>query len=137
MSNTFYKENKELDFDVNGFGRQKVLTEAEAAYRQILLLLFLRPGDYPSLPEMGIHISKRIRYKNIDYVTGTTMKEEITKQIRTYAPQVELVNLDIWSAKYKGEYYVILDIELAAEKTLSIAMTRKSTSLIDVRVEFN
>lgn len=137
MMPSFYKDNKELDFDLDGFGRQKVLTEAESAYRQILLLLFLRPGDYPSLPEMGINISKEIRYKNMDYVLGTTLKEKIVDQIRKYAPQVDMVDMNIWNSRYKGEYYVILDFELQAERTISIAMTRKSTSLLDIKVEFN
>lgn len=137
MAYSFYMNNKELDFCLDGFNRQKVLTEAESAYRQILILLFLRPGDYPSLPDMGINISKEIRYKNMDHVAGGELKERIVEQIRKYAPQVDLIDLNIWTARYKGEYYVILDFELQAEKTISIAMTRKSTQILDIKVEFD
>ena len=132
----FYKDNKELDFKLDGFGKQKVLTEAESMYRQLLLLLLLRPGDYPSMPEMGINISKEIRYKDMDYVLGNTLKEKIVTQIRTYAPQIELLDLNIWYSRFKGEYYVILDFILAAEKTISIALTRKNAKVLDIRVEF-
>ena len=137
MGQAFYKNNKELDFNINGLGKQKVLTEAESAYRQLLLLLLLRPGDYPSKPEMGIHISKRIRYKNLDHIVGGAMKEDIIHQIREYAPEIDMVDMNIMQARYKGEWYVILDFNLVANKTISIAMTRKSTKLLDIKVEFD
>lgn len=137
MSQAFYRNNKELDFSINGLGKQKVLTEAESTYRQLLLLLLLRPGDYPSKPEMGIHISRRIRYKNLDHVMGGSLKDEIVRQVRKYTPEVDMTDMNIWQARYKGEWYVILDFELLANKTISIAMTRKSTSLLDIKVEFD
>lgn len=134
----FYKDNNELDFSLNGFGQQKVFTEAEAVYHQILLLLFLRPGDYPSLPEMGINISKQVRYKNLDFLVGNELREFIVKQIREYLTHIDLDDLNIWSAKYKGEYFIVLDFKLRAEKTISVALKRRSSSkLIDVSVEFN
>lgn len=137
MSKSFYLNNKELDFCLNGFGKQKVLTEAESSYRQILLLLLLRPGDYPSIPDMGIDISREVRYKNMDYALGNGLKEKIVNQIRRFAPQVDMIDLNIWCSRYKGEYYIILDFELEAERTISIAMTRKSTKMLDIRVEFS
>ena len=134
-----YSQNKELDFKINGFGKQKVFTEAEASSRQILTLLFMRPGDYPSLPNMGINISKELRYKNMDYITGGALKEKIERQIREYAAQVELEDLTIEPLKYKGQYYVLLHFKLRAEKTITIALTRKKkvSSLFDVKVQFN
>lgn len=135
---TFYTDNNELDFKLNGFGEQKVFREAEAVYHQLLLLLFFKPGDYPSLPKMGVNISKQIRYKRLDYLVGNSLKELIMQQIREYLTQIDVEELNIWSSVYKGEYYVILDFILSAEKTISIAMTRKSSSnFIDVKVEFN
>ena len=65
---------KELDFDVDGFGNQKYLTDAESAAKQILIMLFLRKGDYPSMPELGIDISKYVRFKNMDMVNGGALK---------------------------------------------------------------
>lgn len=134
-----YSENKELDFKLNGFGKQKVFTEAEASSRQILSLLFMRPGDYPSLPNMGINISKEIRYKDMDYITGNVLKEKIVEQIRKYAAQVEMEDLEITPVKYKGQYFVMLVFKLVAERTITIAMTRKKkvSSLIDVQVQFD
>lgn len=131
-------ERKELDFKLNGFGRQKVFTEAEAYARQLVTLLFMRPGDFPSIPKLGINITKEVRYKNMDYVTGGALKEKIMEQIRTYADQIDVVDLSIDSVKYKGQYYVLFNFQLQAEKTITIAMTKnKISSLFDYRVEFN
>lgn len=128
---------KELDFDLDGFGEQKYLTEAQSAAKQILMLLFLRPGDYPSLPDLGINISKEIRYKYMDVITGGTLKEKITTQIRKYCSNVDMKDLTIYSTKYNGQYIVILDFELQAEKTITIALTHVSNSLLNFKVEFN
>lgn len=131
-------ERKELDFKLNGFHRQKVFTEAEAYARQLLTLLFMRPGDYPSLPEMGINIPKEVRYKNMDYVTGGALKEKIMKQIREYASQIDVKDLSIDSVKYKGQYYVLFNFQLQAEKTITVAVTKnKVSSLFDYKVDFN
>lgn len=128
---------KELDFELDGFGAQKYLTEAQSAAKQILMLLFLRPGDYPSMPDLGINISNEIRYKYMDVITGGTLKEKITTQIRKYCSNVDLVDLTIYSTKYDGQYIVILDFELQAEKTISVALTHVSNSLLNFKVDFN
>lgn len=128
---------KELDCDIDGFGEQKYLTEAESAAKQILMLLFLRPGDYPSLPDLGINISKEIRYKDMDDITGGTLKEKITSQIRKYCSNVDLVEMTITSVKYMGQFVVLLDFELKAEKTITVALTHVSSSLLNFKVEFN
>lgn len=128
---------KELDFDLDGFGEQKYLTEAQSAAKQILMLLFLRPGDYPSLPELGINISKEIRYKYMDVITGGSLKERITTQVRKYCSNVDMTSLTIYSTKYNEQYIVILDFELQAEKTITIALTHVSNSLLNYKVEFN
>lgn len=134
MSSTVLKE---LDFELDGFGEQKYLTEAQSAAKQILMLLFLRPGDYPSMPDLGIDIPRQIRYKNLDSVTGGTLKENITSQIRKYCSNVDLKELTIYSTKYMGQYVVILDFELQAEKTISIALAHVTNALVDFKVEFN
>ena len=127
---------KELDFDVDGFGEQKYLTEAQSSAKQILMLLFLRPGDFPSMPNVGIDISRAVRYKNMDVLTGGKLKQDITEQIKTYCPDVGLQDLTIYSTQYKGEYVLILDFKLEAEKTISVALTTNSKSLINYKVEF-
>lgn len=127
-----------MEFDINGLGKQKVLTEAESYYKQLLLLLFLRPGDYPSLPDLGVNISKEIRYKNMDHLTGGYLKDKIVTQIRKYAPEIDLQDMNVLQAKYKGEWYLILEFHLLAQKTISIAMTRRPTALgLGVTVEFD
>lgn len=128
---------KELDFELNGFGEQKYLTEAQSAAKQILMLLFMRPGDYPSLPDLGINISKEIRYKYMDDIVGGALKEKITTQIRKYCSNVELEDLSITSVKYRGQYIVLLDFKLKAEKTITVALTHVTSSLLNYKVDFN
>lgn len=128
---------KELDFRLDGFGEQQYLTEAMSSAKQILLLLFMRPGDYPSMPELGINISKEIRYKDLDVITGGKLRQDIMNQIKTYSPNVGLEDLTIHSTNYKGQFILIMDFQLVAEQTISIALTEnRKRSIIDFKVEF-
>jgi hypothetical protein len=137
MSTTSGTSLKELDFELDGFGEQKYLTEAQGAAKQILMLLFLRPGDYPSLPKAGINISRDLRYKQMDLIVGGALKEKITDQVQKYCPNIELEEVKIYSTKYKQQYIVIIDFLLKAEKTISVALTQVSSSLINFKVDFN
>ena len=137
MSTTSGTSLKELDFELDGFGEQKYLTEAQGAAKQILMLLFLRPGDYPSLPKAGINISRDLRYKQMDLIVGGALKEKITDQVQKYCPNIELEEVKIYSTKYKQQYIVIIDFLLKTEKTISVALTQVSSSLINFKVDFN
>lgn len=128
---------KELDFDVDGFGNQKYLTDAESAAKQILIMLFLRKGDYPSMPDLGIDISRYVRFKNMDMVTGGALKERITTQMNQYCPGVQLKDVVVYATKYKGQPVLIIDFEVEAEKTISIALTQATKKkTINFKVDF-
>ena len=130
---------KELDFDKNGFQDQKFLSEAQGYAKQILMLLFMRKGDMPSMPDLGVNISRRVRYKDMDMLTGGELKEDITNQLRKYAPSIPLEEVQLYSTKYKGQYIIILEFSLTAEKVknITMALARTSDTLINYKFDFN
>ena len=130
---------KELDFDINGFQDQKVLSEAEGYANQILMLLFLRKGDYPSDPTIGINISRRMRYKDMDMLTGGELKADITNQIRRYAPSIPLDEVNLYPTKVQGQYIILIEFILTAEKVkkITLALARTSSTLINYKFDFN
>ena len=45
-------------YGVNNFNETKVLTEAETLVNNILMILFGKPGFYPSIPSLGMDIQQ-------------------------------------------------------------------------------
>ena len=52
----FQVMNYDVAFDTDSMGRPKVLSSFELGVNTILTLLFMKPGQYPSIPELGIDI---------------------------------------------------------------------------------
>ena len=50
-------------FSVNNYNKPKVLTELESYVNDVLMLLFGKPGFYPSIPTIGMDI-KQYLYMN-------------------------------------------------------------------------
>ena len=129
---------KELDLALDGFGQQKYLTEAQSSARQIVQLLLMRPGDMPSIPDAGINISRVLRFKDMDVITGSSLKENISEPIRKYCPSIDLSEVTVYSTTYQSQYVVIIDFEVQAETTISVALSQATGSLFtDFIVDFN
>lgn len=105
---------KELDLSLNNFKEQKTYSGAIGKAKDIQNLLFMKPGDFPSVPDMGINISS-IRYKDIDSLTSGDLREKIRSQINKYITAVPLENIVISKAKINNTYVLFIDITLYAD----------------------
>lgn len=105
---------KELDLSLNNFKEQKTYSGAIGKAKDIQNLLFMKPGDFPSVPDMGINISS-IRYKDIDSLTSGDLRETIRSQINKYITAVPLENIVISKAKINNTYVLFIDITLYAD----------------------
>lgn len=105
---------KELDLSLNNFKEQKTYSGAIGKAKDIQNLLFMKPGDFPSVPDMGINISS-IRYKDIDSLSSGDLREKIRSQINKYITAVPLENIVISKAKINNTYVLFIDITLYAD----------------------
>ena len=60
-------EKAELKLEINAFDNPTRLNDLKAWSQLLLNLLFLRPGTYPSQPEMGIDINVEMCYSMLGY----------------------------------------------------------------------
>ena len=63
----------EVDFGFDNFGKQKILSNKDSIAQLFRNLLFLVPGQLPSLPHIGINITKYI-YKLVDDINLENLK---------------------------------------------------------------
>ena len=105
-----------MDFKLNGFNEQEIYTGTMAYAHRIKNLLFMKPGDFPSIPEMGIHI-QGYRYKAMDDLLAGALKENIADQISQYIIDLPLENINISTGFYNNDYVLILEIYLYQERS--------------------
>lgn len=66
-------------FGLNHFQKPKTIEDEEALAKTILIILFGRPGVFPSLPNIGMHIQD-IFYKFEDEIDVTALKVKLATQ---------------------------------------------------------
>lgn len=105
-------------FGINAFGEQKVLNESETKVNNILTILFMRPGSYPSLPELGVYIQQYL-YKPIDDINCEEIKAKITSQCNDFIDDVESGTLDVLKTVYDNQpmLLVVLPVKIKEEVT--------------------
>lgn len=132
-------KRKYVLLDIDDFQKQKVVTAAQGYANQILTLLSLKRGDIPSLPDAYVDISRELRYKDIDLITGGALKEKIIDKVRKYLPEVPLDDLTIVSIKYKGQDLIILDFKLTTKQVISVGAVNSSidSNLVNFKIEIN
>lgn len=55
---TFQTLGYDVLLDVDSFGKPKVISTFEMCVNSILLLLKMKPGQYPSIPELGLDVEQ-------------------------------------------------------------------------------
>ena len=84
----------EMDFKLNSFNEQAIYTGTLAIAHRIKNLLFMKPGDLPSLPDAGINI-QGYRFKALDDLVSGVLKEKLSDQITAYITPMPVENIDI------------------------------------------
>lgn len=77
--------------DVDGYNKPKVISTFEMCINVILTLLKMRPGQYPSIPELGIDIEKYLH----EYADDPNIPNEIRNKLYDQCNRLMVVNIDI------------------------------------------
>lgn len=123
-------DKKELCLDVNTFDKPKELSQVDAWSQLVLNLIFLRPGTYPSLPEMGIDIES-YEFAFMDDACQK-LSDEIVSQAHIYIPDVPLNVVSVRPYEYKGQNMLLIQMSFTVdgreEKSSAIAIDQSTKS---------
>ena len=118
----------ELTFGIDNFGKQNMLSKSESVAQVLINLLFMRPGQMPSLPHLGINI-KQYLYKfeeDIDVTEDTIYRIASVSKIVVALAAMKLVEEGKMNMREDRHNEV-------QELVLSIAKNRQGmTSSIDL-----
>lgn len=76
--------------DVDSFNKPKVISTFELCVNSILTLLFMKPGQYPSIPELGIDIEQYLH----EYADDKDIPQIIKEQINDQCNRIQITGLE-------------------------------------------
>jgi len=87
----FQTLNYDVVLDTDSMFKPKVLSTFELGVNTILMLLFMKPGQYPSIPELGIDIESYLFEYDDDRKLPGKIKEKLINQCN----YIDMVGFDI------------------------------------------
>ena len=95
VKNKFPRKFQSLRYDVSlGYDamyKPRILSSFEQGMNVILTLLFMKPGQFPSIPDLGIDIESYL----YEYADDPKVIREIQEKLRDQCNRLELSGLDV------------------------------------------
>ena len=128
---------KELGLSTNVFNKATEYQGKTAWFQLILNLIFLRPGTYPSIPNMGVGLQD-YEYEYIDDVKDN-IRNKIEEQVNLFLPDVPLASVEVTSVEYEGKTILVIVISLEDNgQIVTGAVAAEVTNhLIDFEISWN
>ena len=97
-------------FELNEFNEPRIRSEIELIKDVILFILFAKPGQYPSLPQIGLDIQSRL-YSFYDELKESDLIFEITEQCKVLGIFFNNGTIQIKKIKYRKQPSLLISIE--------------------------
>ena len=102
-------------FGINSFNKPKKMSPKESYIMDIMMLLFGKPGFYPSIPRLGINISKFL-YQFDDEIDVDFIKTELITQCEDLSIVVDTNDFEIVQTEYEGNLMLVLVMPVINDK---------------------
>lgn len=104
----------EVDFGLDDFGSQKILSPKESVAQLLFNLLFMRPGQMPSMPNIGINIKKYL-YQFEEDLDVNSLRAEISQQCSEIMPYLNTSNMALTVQEYQGHPLLLLVLPITID----------------------
>lgn len=104
----------DVAFDVDSMYKPKVLSSLELAVNIILTLLMMKPGQFPSIPELGIDIESYL----FEYSDDKSLPSEIKNKLSEQCNRLDIsgLTLDVYVDKTEeGHDALIIEITMTEQ----------------------
>ena len=131
-------DKTELAIQINSFDKPTELNDVNAWSQLMLNLIFLKPGTYPSMPEMGVGIED-YQYDFLEEAVEE-LAAKINEQQSTYLPDIPLAGTQISKIDNNGHPVLLIKLFFNAPsgKTVAsaIAINAESRKFIDFEISW-
>ena len=142
LMHSIESNKRELQLSINSFDNPTELSEIKAWSQLMLQLIFLEPGTYPSLPEMGVGI-EHYQFDFMDEAIND-LNTRIIQQQQTYLKEVPLKAVQCSSAQTPNGDIILLiqlmfNVKMGSQAATAIAVNATPTSrhFLDFEVSWN
>ena len=120
---------KEVDYGLDNFGKPKVLSNPDSLATLIIHLLFLKPGQIPSQPNLGLNITQYL-YDFSDSIDTSLLRQSITNQAPYLLEYIDVYNMTVAikdDDNGQGILYIIIPL-LLSQSLLAVGIKNNQTS---------
>ncbi len=128
----------ELGMSTDDFGQQKVYNEKESIVQTILNILFMKPGNLPNLPHIGLDISQYL-YQHEDGIDTWELRTQITSQCSELLPYLISGDVVVTFTEHESIQMLLIGIPItirAEQETLVLGLSPKSGNSLYSASEF-
>lgn len=104
----------EVDFGLDNFKQPKVLSKKDSVVQIILSMFFLRPGNYPSMPHIGINISKYL-YATEGEIDPEELKQDIFNQCSELMEEISIGDVQVAVVDINGTGTLVVVLPLTGD----------------------
>lgn len=127
---------KEILFSLNDFQQPDSITDLEAIGQMLLNLFFMRPGNLPSMPHIGINLPQYL-YKLEGDFQPDDIKKQIYEQCADLMPYISLGEVKIFTAFYNEQDVLIVSVPVVGvDTTILIGLSKAANNTIDTNMQF-
>lgn len=116
-------DSKEPTFDVDIYKKPKLLSEKDSVAQIIVNALFLKPGNIPDNPELGVDIEKYM-YIDSDMTVSDSIRASLIKTCGDDLVTANINNVDFITRRQEDGSYIFL-----IRVNITFKEDNKSTSL--------
>lgn len=96
-------------FELDHFQRPRLRDENELIKNTLLFILFMVPGQYPSIPSLGLNLREQL-YSYYDELDPETLKKDIVNNCTALQLSFDIGKINVRKMLYRGRPSLIIYI---------------------------
>lgn len=112
-------------FEMDDFNKPRLREEAELVKNVVLLILFMKPGQYPSIPWLGLNIRDKL-YSFYDEIDETALARELSEQCQALGTYIQQGDIIIRKMIYRDMPSLLIHVSTTATDGSIINYNNKS-----------
>jgi len=101
-------------FGLDEFQNPRICSESETIKNVMLFILFAKPGQYPSLPYLGMDI-RGMLFAHYDEINETELEERLIAQCSALSPYFQAGDIQLRKMKYRNMPSLIIHVSTSSQ----------------------
>ena len=125
-------------FGVNSFNEPKYYSESQTVANNIMMILYGKPGFYPSIPYLGMDVP-RLNDTFFDDLDTDQIKSELARQCNVFIDNIRDGTFDVQKSLINGKPLLIFVVPVISEQVpqrIAIGITTNEQGELIYRMKY-